>query len=159
MRRKIVSAMLAVAMLGGVAFVTAVGATPPSDVNIAVETSNLGGSSPFAANGPAVDDGVVCSEGSVVDASGKVTGFSPNGFNFQGIKHFTCDDGSGEFFVNLQARIDFRKGITFQWNVLSGTGSYEDLHGAGSGFGIAGVPCGDPNDCVLDIYGGGLHIN
>ena len=91
----------------------------------------------------------------VVDASGKVTGFSPNGFNFQAVKHFTCDDGSGEFFVNLQARIDFRKGVTFQWNVLSGTGDYVDLHGAGSGVGLD--LCGP--DCVLDFYDGGLHID
>ena len=134
------------------------GATSPSEVDIAVETQ-FGPPGPFSASGPAVDDGVVCAEGIVVDASGKVTGFSPNGFNFQGVKHFICEDGSGEFFVNLQARIDFRKGTTFQWNVLRGTGDYEDLHGAGSGFGIPGVPCGNPENCVLDVYNGGLHVD
>jgi hypothetical protein len=131
------------------------GATSPSEVHIDVETSLLGGPGPFVASGPAVDAGLVCTDGMVVDASGKVTGFSPNGFNFQGVKHFTCDDGSGEFFVNLQARIDFRKGITFQWNVLSGTGDYEDLDGAGSGVGLD--ICGP--DCLLDRYDGGLHID
>ena len=84
---------------------------------------------------------------------------SPTGFNFIGIKYFTCDDGSGEFYVNLQARIDYRKGVSFNWNVLNGTGEYEDLHGAGSGIGIPGEPCGNPDDCVLDIYFGGLHID
>jgi hypothetical protein len=84
-----------------------------------------------------------------------VTGSSPNGFNWQGIKHFTCDDGSGEFYVNLQARIDFRKGTTFHWNVLRGTGDYEDLHGAGSG---VGLPFCGPN-CVLDVYDGRIHID
>lgn len=135
------------------------GATPPNGVGFEVESSLLGDPGPFAASGPAVDDGLVCSEGIVVDASGKVTGSSPTGFNFQGIKQFICDDGSGEFFVNLQARIDFRKGITFNWNVLGGTGDYERLHGSGSGIGIGGVPCGDPDLCVLDIYEGGLHID
>jgi len=101
----------------------------------------------------------VCAAGTVVDASGKVPGFSRNGFNFQGVKQFTCDDGSGQFFINMQARIDFRKGTTFQWNVLSGTGAYENLHGAGSGVGFNGLPCGDPNDCVLDVYNGGLHVD
>ena len=134
-------------------------ATAPSDVNIAVESSLVGNPGPFVATGPAVDDGLVCGEGIVVDDSGKVTGLSPTGFNFQGIKHFICEDGSGEFFVNLQARIDFRKGITFNWNVLSGIGEYEDLHGAGSGIGLGGVPCGDPNFCVLDLYEGGFHID
>ena len=134
-------------------------ATPPSDVNIAVESSLVGDPSPFSASGPAVDDGVICGEGEVLDATGKVTGFSPTGFNYQGIKHFICEDGSGEFFVNLQARIDFRTGITFNWNVLSGIGEYEDLHGAGSGIGLGGVPCGDPDLCVLDLYEGGFHID
>jgi hypothetical protein len=135
------------------------GATPPSDVVLEVETSLLGDPGPFVASGPAVDDGVVCDSGIVIDASGKVTGFSPTGFNAQVIKHFTCDDGSGDFFVNLQARIDFRKGTTFNWNVLSGTGDYENLHGAGSGLAIGGVPCGDPDLCLLDVYAGGLHVD
>lgn len=132
-------------------------ASPHKGVNFEVETSLLGGPGPFVASGPAVDDGLMCNAGTVVNASGKATGFSPRGFNFQGIKHFTCDDGSGEFFVNLQARIDFRKGTTFNWNVLGGTGDYEDLHGVGSGSGLPGVPCGDPGVCVLDVYDGKLH--
>lgn len=151
--------MAAVALMVLALAVVPAGATPPADVEIAVESSLLGDPGPFMASGPAVDDGVVCAEGIVVDASGQVNGFSPNGFNFQGVKHFICDDGSGEFFVNLQARIDFRKGTTFNWNVLSGTGGYESLHGAGGGLGIPGVPCGDPNVCILDLYDGGLHID
>ena len=31
--------------------------------------------------------------------------------------------------MQLKARIDFRKGTTFNWNVVGGTGEYEDLHG------------------------------
>lgn len=158
MRRfRLVLAMTAALM---VATALPAAATPPSGVEIVVETGLAGNDpAPFVASGPAVGDGVVCDAGTVVNATGKVTGFSPNGFNFQGIKHFTCDDGSGEFFVNLQARIDFRMGTTFNWNVLSGTGDYVNLHGAGSGVGLPGVPCGDPGACVLDIYDGGLHID
>ena len=133
-------------------------ATPPADVVFAVETDLVSGApSPFVAFGPAVAEGIVCSVGTVSDATGKATGFTQNGFNFQGIKHFMCD--SGEFFINLQARIDFRKGITFQWNVLRGTGDFANLHGAGQGFGIPAEPCGDPDECVFDIYFGGLHID
>ena len=152
MRRNVILTLTIAVMM---ALALPAGATSPSEVNIEVESSLLGDPGPFVASGPAVDDGLVCDEGTVVDASGKVTGFSPNGFNFQGVKHFTCDDGSGEFFVNMQARIDFRKGTTFQWNVLSGTGDYEDLHGAGSGVGLE--ICGP--DCIVDIYDGGLHID
>ena len=137
------------------AFALPAAATPPADVNIAVESSLVGDPSPFSASGPAVDEGIVCATGTVTDASGKVTGASPTGFNYQGIKHFVCEDGSGEFFMNLQARIDFRKGTTFNWNVLSGTDAYEKLHGAGSGDGLPG--CGE--DCILDVYDGGLHID
>ena len=131
-------------------------ATPPSGVNIEVETDLAGAPSPFVASGPAVDDGLICAAGEVIDASGKVTGVSQNGFNFKGIKSFTCDDGSGEFSVNLQARIDIRKGTTFHWSVISGTGAYEGLLGAGSGVGLNDV-CGPV--CVVDVYDGGLHID
>jgi len=130
-------------------------AAPPIGVNIEVETSLLGASGPFMASGPAVDDGLICDTGEVIDSSGKVSGISPKGFNFQGIKQFICDDGSGEFLVNVQARIDFSRGTTFHWNVLGGIGDYEDLHGAGSG--VALSVCG-PN-CVLDVYDGSLHID
>lgn len=151
-----------VAVVTTLLLVTTVGpatATQPTDVFIGVETSLVGGPAPFVASGPAVDDGLICGSGFVVDASGKVTGNSPTGFNFQGVKHFICEDGSGGFFVNLEARIDFRRGVTFNWNVLKGTGDYEKLHGAGSGVGIGGEPCGNPNLCVLDIYDGGVHID
>jgi hypothetical protein len=150
-RVMLVTAVVAIA----VAMAAPAGATPPSGVTIEVESSLSSGPGPFVASGPAVDEFVVCAEGIVVDESVKITGFSPNGFNFHGVKHFICDDGSGEFFVNLNARIDFRKGTTFNWNVLSGTGDYVDLHGAGSGVGLPG--CGE--GCVLDIYDGGLHID
>jgi hypothetical protein len=157
--KRILIAVVAATLLVAIA-APAGAASPPADVTIEVESSVLGDPGPFTASGPAVDDGLVCGEGIVVDYSAKVTGFSPTGFNFQGVKQFTCDDESGQFFVNLHARIDFRKGTTFQWNVLRGTGLfYENLHGAGDGFGIQGVPCGDPNLCVLDIYSGGFHVD
>ena len=153
--RKYLFTVAAVAVMVQALAVFPAGATPPADVAFEVETSLLGDPNPFVASGPAVDSGLVCAAGTVVDAIGKVAGSAPNGFNFQGVKHFICDDGSGEFFVNLQARIDFRKGTTFEWNVLRGTGDYERLHGAGSG---VGLPFCGP-DCVLDVYGGGLHVD
>ena len=143
MRRVLV---LMVTMAVMLALAVPAGATPPSGVEIVVPDF----AGPFTATGPAVDDDVVCAAGDVHDHSGKVTGFSSNGFNFQGIKHFICDDASGEFFINLLARIDFRKGVSFSWNVLSGTGDYENLRGAGSGFVV-------PTD--TDVYQGGFHIS
>lgn len=155
MMKRIGTLMKSSGLLLSLCVISSAGATPPIDVQIEAETSLLGALSPFVASGPAVDDGLICSNGEVIDLSGKVTGFSPSGFNFQSIKHFICDDGSGEFLVNVQARIDFRKGTTFNWNVIGGIGGYEDLHGAGSGVGLE--LCGP--DCVFDVYEGGLHID
>jgi hypothetical protein len=158
MMKRIGTLMKSSGLLLSLCVISSAGATPPTDVNIEVETFLTGDPGPFVASGPAVDIGLMCGEGAVVDDSGKVTGSSRRGFNFHGVKRFSCDDGSGDFFVRIQARIDFTKGTTFNWIVLGGTGDYEDLHGAGSGIGLPGVPCGDPLLCVLDIYIGGLHI-
>jgi hypothetical protein len=155
MMKRIGTLMKSFGLLLSLCVISNAGATPPSGVNIEAETSFLGTLGPFVASGPAVDNGLICDKGEVIDYSGKVTGFSPNGFNFQGIKHFICDDGSGEFLVNVQARIDLSGGATFNWNVLGGIGDYEDLHGAGSG---VGLPICGP-DCVFDVYDGGLHID
>lgn len=65
-------------------------------------------------------------------------------------KDFTCDDGSGTFSAKLQVRIDFAEGVAFRWVITGGTGAYQNLHGAGSGFVV-------PVD--TDIYQGGLHID
>ena len=63
-----------------------------------------------------------------------------------------CDDG--EFVLKLQVRRRFDgSGTTFNWNVVSGTGAYENLRGAGRGI---GTPLGDG---VLDTHEGGLHID
>ena len=106
--KRVLIAVVAATLL--VAMAAPAGATPPTEVGIEVETSLLGAPSPFVVSGPAADDGLVCDLGLVVDESLLVSGFSPNGFNAHVVKQFTCADGSGEFFVNLQARIDFRKG-------------------------------------------------
>ena len=151
LRRVLLVVLLQVVIL---AMALPAGATKPSGVDIVVETSLLSGTGPFVASGPAVDDGLVCAEGETNDVFAKTSGSSKNGFNVQVIKQFICDDNSGEFFVKLQARIDYRKGTTFNWTVVGdGTGNYEDLRGSGNPDGLP--DCGP--DCVLDIYEGGLH--
>ena len=103
---------------------------------------------PFTATGPAVDAGLICPSGDTIDIYGRVTGFrSITGINFHIVKRFTCDDGSGDFFVKLEVRAD-RKGDNFNWMIIDGTGIYENLHGTGQGVGI-------PADYgVLDLYEG-----
>lgn len=135
-----------------------VSATPPSDVMIVVDTvvGPDGGSGPFTADGPAVDDGVFCSSGFTFDVFGKAAGFqSGRGVNFQVAKVFICDDESGAIVMKLQVRID-QKGNNYSWNVVEGFGAYEDLHGTGQGFGIS--PPDDP-DQITDTFMGGMHID
>lgn len=128
-------------------------ATAPLDVTIEVDTSIELGGGPFVATGPAVDDGLFCASGDTFDVAGKVAGGTPQGVNFQVFKLFVCDDGSGAAVIKLQVRID-RKGDNFNWNVVDGSGAYEDLHGTGGGIGI---PTGPTS--VFDIFSGGMHID
>jgi hypothetical protein len=139
------------------------GATPPSAVEFVIETEFPPGPDPgpsfgpFVATGSAVDDGIICETGDTIDVFGKASGFqSQTGVNFQIVKRFTCDDGSGEFLVKLQVRLDNKKGNNFNWTVVGGNGAYEDLHGTGKGFGLYDE-CGP--DCVLDVLTGKLHID
>ena len=136
--------------------VAAASATPPSGVDIEVEMSLVGAPSPFVASGPAVDSGLMCSEGEVIQVFGKATGFQSDkgDVNFQVVHQFTCDDGTGDFLVKLQVRVN-QNGDNFQWNIVGSTGGYEDLHGSGNGVGLP--TCGP--DCVFDVYNGGLHID
>ena len=154
-RRSVI--VLLSSMLLVIGLVGAASATPPSGIQFEVETTSIGPGeiSPFIASGPAVDAGLMCDAGNTIDVFGKVSGFqSGRGFNIQLVKQFTCDDGSGDFMVKLQVRI-VDTVDTFNWNIIGGTGDYEDLHGTGNGVGL--YICGE--DCVFDIYDGGLHID
>jgi len=105
--------------------------------------------------------GTFTSDGSVVCASGTTsnntfgTGFQSNrGVIFHVRKTITCDDGSGTFTLQLQARAGFDVGdMTFgPWIVLSGTGDYAGLRGQGTVTGTS-VPGG-----VIDLYEGWLQL-
>ena len=153
MRKLTIGAALvaAVAVLSS----STVDAGPPLDVTFEVPTtiSEEGPTfGPFTASGAAVDVGDMCPSGDTIDLFGRSSGGTPQGVNFQVVKLFTCDDGSGSFVVKLQVRID-RKGDNFQWVVLDGSGAYERLHGVGDGVGFP-TP-----DGVFDVYQGRLHID
>ena len=156
-KRRVLIAVLMTIL--SVAIAVPTGATPPSGVHIEGETSLWGHPnwplSPFVASGPAVDTGLICTTGYYEDVRLSFSGDSQNGWNVHLIRHFTCDDGSGEFFMNFQARVDYRKGSTWNWNILSGTDAYEKLHGSGSGISLP--ICGE--NCALDIFDGNLHID
>ena len=105
--------------------------------------------------------GVFTSDGSVVCASGTTTnntfatGFqSDRGVIFHVRKTITCNDGSGTFTLQLQARSGFGVGdMTFgPWVVFDGTGDYENLRGQGTVTGTF-IPGG-----VSDAYTGWLAL-
>jgi hypothetical protein len=107
------------------------------------------------------ESGVFTSDGSVVCASGTTSndtfgsGFqSDRGVIFHVRKTITCNDGSGTFVLQLQARAGFNIGeMTFgPWVVLSGTGDYANLQGRGTVTGTA-LPGG-----VSDVYVGWLAL-
>lgn len=84
----------------------------------------------FTATGDAVSSGLLCTSGSVTDLD--LVRRAPNQLSVR--KVFSCEDGSGTFTVRLQVHQDFEAQTeTFTWVVLGGTGSYEDLRGAGGG--------------------------
>jgi len=153
MRRSSIVAVLAALML--VVTIVPAAATPPSGVLIESLVSFDSGGGRFTATGPAVDSGLICASGVTTQPYWKQTGFhAPTGVNFQVVKEFACDDGSGSFFVKLQVRSD-RKGVNFSWTILGGTDTYANLHGSGKGTG-EGI---DGFDGILDLYSGAVHSN
>jgi hypothetical protein len=133
-------------------------ATPSLDVIIEVQTSFIEGGQlsggPFTASGPAVDAGLVCPAGDTIDNDvPSAAGYqSERGANLLIVKHFSCTDESGDFWIKLQVRLDAR-GDTFVWVIVDGTGHYERLRGTGSG-------TGEPTIYgVLDRYDGGVHVD
>ena len=145
--------------------VAAVQATPSLGVHFDVPTQFAPGDAgptfgPFTATGPAVDEGLICASGDTIDVFSKASAFmSPvfMGINFQVVKEFSCDDGSGVFYVKLQVRID-AKGDNFTWTIVGGTSDYARLRGTGSGYGLP-IFDGDLQTGVLDVYDGGVHVD
>jgi hypothetical protein len=142
---------------------TAAAGGPPLDIGIEAPTvpgpiGEVDGM--FRARGPAVDEGLVCESGETRLLDGSGTGWQSNQVvNFHVLKEFVCDDGSGSFFVKLEAHWNW---VTqpeyneFTWTIKGGTGDYEDLHGSGSGMGLYADP-DTPPDGVLDTYEGKVH--
>lgn len=146
--------MLSAISMGVLTAVAPVSATTPSAVHFDVPTV-IGAVNNFTASGGAVDEGLICPTGQVIDLISMPAGFQSGiGGNFLIVKEFVCDDGSGSFAVKLQVRLDFRRGTdTFSWVIFGGTSDYADLHGSGSGVGLFF------ETFVLDLYDGGVHID
>ena len=122
---------------------------------VTIEVENIFGQDAFFfAHGPAVDAGLICTNGMVYDARLIVAG-PPDAdrLNFHVTKQFVCDDGSGEFFINLMAHVVFDPyNNTGPWNILTGSGAYATLHGRGM---LKGTPI---EGGVYDVYTGWVSV-
>ena len=108
--------------------VSGVGPVEPMTVRLP-DAPNVG---TFVATGEAVDDGILCPSGDVVDLGVEFTG----GRKVQRIiatKKFTCGDGTGAFVVRLKVRQFPDQTETFDWVIQGGSGEHEGLRGGGSG--------------------------
>jgi hypothetical protein len=128
-------------------------ASPQMSLYLNVETT-LGSPSggPFWATGVAVDNGVVCGDGWTVDVSVTVTGGEKSGhLNYQVLKSFVCNDGSGSMLLKLQAHSDPDRGGDYAWSIAGGTGAYAGLRGTGTGYSV-------PADYgINDLLFGAVH--
>jgi hypothetical protein len=131
-------------------------AVPPAPLH--VEVLEYPGSAipePFLASGAAVDGGMVCAAGTVVDVS--ITSNQPAGpFRIlQVLKRFTCDDASGTFDIKMVVKLDLATNdTTARWQIVGGTGDYAGLKGHGSLIGLSNLP-GEYS--ILDHYDGKVH--
>jgi hypothetical protein len=143
--------VLAVTVASPVAAASPSGVTIVSHMNFNPDGFNFGD---FVASGPAVDQGLICASGSVDDTRLIFAGGQSNrGAQIPVRKTFTCDDGSGEIFVQIQVHLDFATSTeTFSWVILGGTGEYAGL--SGSGLGSTVSDGSDPQTGNFNTYTG-----
>jgi hypothetical protein len=151
------SAAVTLAVVAALTFaLPTVAAAPPSAVTITSPmhfNDNDFNTGTFTAEGPAVDDGLICASGTVNDTRLIFAGFqSGRGAQIPVRKTFTCDGGD-QFFVKIQVHLDFETSTeTFSWVILGGTGAYESLRGSGSGTTISDGS--DPQTGNINAYTG-----
>ena len=134
-------------LVATLALATNVYATSPQAVTITSVTQIDQG--PFISTG-----GLVCTVGQVSNVSSRFVG-GQSGRLAQILidKRFECDDGT--FDVLLRVSLDFETCDTVgTWSVLTGTGAYATLRGAGSLTGDS-----DCGDSILDVYTGSMHFD
>ena len=139
--------ILATAIAVAIGAVPAAGAGQPQNVTFTVDEQFDPPSGVFTSDGS-----VVCPTGTTSNLTFG-SGFQSNrGVIFHVRKTITCDDGSGTFTLQLQARAGFNVGDqTFgPWVVLNGTGDYVGLTGRGT---VTGT---QSPGAVSDVYVGWL---
>jgi hypothetical protein len=160
MQRLVVRGVVAAVLVVGISLASGLApAAAAQPVQVAI-TSHMTFNFPnpntgdFTTSGPATDSGLICPAGTVVDTSLVFGGFqSGRGFQVLVRKTFTCNDGSGTFFVKLAVHAAADGTESFTWVVQGGTGAYESLRGSGTG---SSVPNDDPSTGNTNNYEGFL---
>lgn len=101
----------------------------------------------FTAEGPAVDEGLVCAGGTV-----DLQGFDTSIGSWRHEIIYLCDDGSGQFNMELELKVSYTDaGYTESgpWTIVWGSGEYENL--VGSGTDVTNLP--EPNFYVGEQIG------
>lgn len=160
----------AVAMLFSVFVATPASAAKPLDVEFEVTTYFAPTpTDTFEATGDAVEDGLMCSEGTkeeVVPEKWSPPDPDKVTRNGQVISKYTCSVKDGfdlkdTFVIKMQLHLDVSVGGSawvMNWVLKDGTGAFEGLHGNGSGSGsIFFVPGEPPVIGADDLLVGRLH--
>ncbi len=160
MRKATVSILLVIILLLVLGAAPAAAATP---LDIVIDgTLNfelVPASGPFTASGPAVDAGLFCSKGTVMNPGSTMTGWQSYhgakfGINYHAENTLVCGDGSGSITLQINARLDWRtnwEAAVAVWVVKAGTGKYVNLHGTGNIYGV------EQPTSVEDHYTGQLN--
>ncbi len=160
MRKSVVSIFMATILLLVLGMAPAAAATP---LDIVIDgTLNfelVPASGPFTASGPAVDAGLFCSKGTVMNPGSTMTGWQSYygakfGINYHAENTLVCGDGSGAITLQINARLDWRtnwEATDAVWVVKEGTGKYAGRHGTGDIYGVE-LP-----ESVADHYTGQLN--
>jgi hypothetical protein len=99
----------------------------PAAASVALVSSHA--TQTFVATGAAVDDGLVCAEGTI-DYTDDSEPTEP-GVRWRWEDRYTCGDGSGTFLLGVDEYIHDGAAMYGVWNIVSGTGGYEALNGGG----------------------------
>jgi hypothetical protein len=99
----------------------------PAAASVALVSSHA--TQTFVATGAAVDNGLVCAEGTI----GYTDDPEPTepGVRLRWEDRYTCGDGSGTFLLGVDEYIDDGVAMYGVWNIVSGTGDYTALNGGG----------------------------
>jgi hypothetical protein len=148
-----ISSILALILL--LLSVTVAFAAPPLGFHMEVDEIINGTGESFYASGPGVDAGVVCPTGTTSDLVVNI--FGPSNGNYQYLyitKSFTCDNGTGTFFIKMRVKLDLTTGFTSaKWQFTNGSGDYNHLRGHGTLVGTPIIPFVE----IQDVYDGVAH--